>query len=336
MNSLLVKQKMNQRIKGVDNLRGIAALMVVLYHFGIKFYKTGSIFFLGSYGVHIFFVISGFVILFALQRSKKGIDNALRFLGKRIIRIDPPYIATIAMVLIYSFGVSILNPDNPFRVEANRVFLHLGYLIPFGSYAWYSPAFWTLGVEFQFYLMVALLYFCPIKFSREMLIGLLILIGVFDIISPFANGEYFIMRYAGFFIAGIATSAYYTNEMTRSVFSILILVSVIISFLGLNDIIAPFILGITVLFILFLKFKNKVFDFFAKISYSLYLIHYTLMHLFYEIFDRYFETLLNKEIVFTLSIVLTLLCSYFFYLIIERPAINFSKSILLIKNKRSI
>lgn len=82
-----------KRIKELDSLRGIAALMVVLYHYTFRFHEKYSYSFLydvfnfeyGHLGVELFFMISGFVIYMSI----KNINSPLDFLKKRFYRLYP-------------------------------------------------------------------------------------------------------------------------------------------------------------------------------------------------------------------------------------------------------
>ena len=101
----------------IDGLRGIAALLVMVYHFDmapdairevyrpllpmpIDFLITN-----GWFGVDIFFVISGLVIAHSVGDSLVTPRYFANFALRRSIRIDPPYwVALIACVLVQQFG----------------------------------------------------------------------------------------------------------------------------------------------------------------------------------------------------------------------------------------
>ena len=53
----------------------------------------------GWLGVEMFFVVSGFVIPWALHRGGYRLKDYGRFLLKRVLRLDPPYVLSIALVL---------------------------------------------------------------------------------------------------------------------------------------------------------------------------------------------------------------------------------------------
>lgn len=90
-------------LRGLDGLRGIAALMVVLGHVELikkvynfhNVYDGGGPFFLylGSHAVTFFFVLSGFLITFLLikEKEKVGTISVKKFYLRRILRIWPVY-----------------------------------------------------------------------------------------------------------------------------------------------------------------------------------------------------------------------------------------------------
>ena len=93
------------RVPILDALRGLAALSVCLYHFTYGnpdpnpdpwITKVGSF---GRHGVDAFFVVSGFVIPFALEQGGYRLRDFWRFLAKRIIRIDPPLFLSMFVAL---------------------------------------------------------------------------------------------------------------------------------------------------------------------------------------------------------------------------------------------
>ena len=53
----------------------------------------------GWAGVEVFFVISGFIIPFTLWQSGYRLKNYARFILKRIIRLDPPYLLSILLAI---------------------------------------------------------------------------------------------------------------------------------------------------------------------------------------------------------------------------------------------
>ena len=64
----------HKRYQELDALRGIAALFVVFFHFTMGREGLNTFFKLGTTGVDLFFIISGFVIFMSLQKISKGRD----------------------------------------------------------------------------------------------------------------------------------------------------------------------------------------------------------------------------------------------------------------------
>src|SRR5262245_38837846 len=129
------------RLEGLDFMRGLASLAVCWFHLTRFHYstpdprafalvrRTGEY---GWLGVEVFFVISGFVIPYSLYRARYRLRDFFSYLARRIVRLDPPYLAAIAVILTLALLAS-LKSGRPIEVEARpvdwtRVLLHLGYL----------------------------------------------------------------------------------------------------------------------------------------------------------------------------------------------------------------
>ncbi len=90
-------------IRVVVALRGVAALTVALFHIVcapmgfMEDLAIRSLFLKGASGVQMFFIISGLVIPLSLIRTNFQINRLGRFMLKRTIRIEPTYLAMIAL-----------------------------------------------------------------------------------------------------------------------------------------------------------------------------------------------------------------------------------------------
>jgi len=155
------------RIASLDGLRGIAVLMVVLYHYFQRFpeftpYEDQLLPWTsyGYLGVHLFFMISGFVIAFTLERGKPPLDFVIR----RFLRLWPP----ILVCSIFTFTVMYLV-DSPFtvarRVDVSGFLPSLTFIqpsiwakiLPVDNYI--DGAYWSLFVEVRFYFWALMLSF---------------------------------------------------------------------------------------------------------------------------------------------------------------------------------
>jgi peptidoglycan/LPS O-acetylase OafA/YrhL len=145
------------RLDGLDALRGLAAMAVVVYHYAHRgpdlYPELGQVIKLtwwGQYGVHLFFVISGFVIFMTLGRA-----TPRAFLVTRFIRLYPLY--WLAVILTF---VTVLTFGLPGReVSLGEAILNLSMLQAFVGVPHVDGAYWTLAAELMFYIQVGALYF---------------------------------------------------------------------------------------------------------------------------------------------------------------------------------
>jgi peptidoglycan/LPS O-acetylase OafA/YrhL len=143
------------RIRGLDFLRGIAILGVLLRHSEMSNALTIA----GGYGVDLFFVLSGFLVSGLLFREykKNGSANVGRFLIRRGFKIYPAfYIFLLVTVLVDTFYFQHPVPGGNIFTEA--LFLQ-SYGVPVRFHTW------SLSVEEHFYVILALLVFVVLKFK---------------------------------------------------------------------------------------------------------------------------------------------------------------------------
>ena len=86
----------------IDSLRALAVLSVLLYHLNPRLVPGGFV------GVDIFFVISGFILPYALHKAGYQPADFFRFMWKRILRLDPPYLVCIVVVLGLNFASTLI------------------------------------------------------------------------------------------------------------------------------------------------------------------------------------------------------------------------------------
>src|SRR6185369_10561381 len=143
------------RISVVEAMRGIAAISVALFHFSVQLEGPArDIFDYGWIGVDVFFVISGFVIPLSLSGRGYSVRRFPQFLLRRMVRLEPPYLASIVLVLAVwslaavALGLGADRPDYSWAQLAS----HLFYAVPLTHYTWISEAYWSLAYEFVFYI----------------------------------------------------------------------------------------------------------------------------------------------------------------------------------------
>src|SRR5213592_2255674 len=164
-----------ERQPGLDLLRALAIIVVVVYHAALFGFKLpGRVDRFGWVGVDLFFVLSGYLIggqLLALlardQRIKLG-----RFFTRRALRIMPAYFAVLAIYFLLPSWREYSEMSQPlwkFLLSIQNIALHGGTAF---SHAW------SLAVEDQFYLALPfLLLFLYRRPSSAVIVPCLLVVG---------------------------------------------------------------------------------------------------------------------------------------------------------------
>ena len=160
----------------IEGLRGIAVLLVVLFHSGMVGVPGGFI------GVDVFFVISGFLItgLLIRERERTGGIRLEAFYARRVRRLLPAGMVALAVTLVASFVM--LNPLDRSSAAADGAAAALSvgnirFALADGDYftSVASPSpflhFWSLAVEEQFYLVWPALILVATRWRRPRLGG---------------------------------------------------------------------------------------------------------------------------------------------------------------------
>jgi peptidoglycan/LPS O-acetylase OafA/YrhL len=164
----------------IDLARGLAALAVFLFHIAdhlsaccvnlALLAKNG-----GSSGVAVFFVISGYCITSSADKASHHGSGQLSFLKKRFLRIYPPFWAALIVTLAAPYLLEIISymrtgnlawPERDWNVygindwlqiaSLTRVFYGTGQESLHILFRGVNPVYWTLAIEFQFYLVMFL------------------------------------------------------------------------------------------------------------------------------------------------------------------------------------
>ena len=146
-------------LSSIQVLRGIAAVMVVLFHvLGFQ---------IGSAGVDIFFVISGFIMLHT-NRNVFGLTGAaILFLKRRILRIAPLY----WLCTVFAFWFAFWPGVEPKSLIASVLFVPVRS--EGGSIHTVLPPGWTLNFEMFFYIVFAAGLMLPRKYGLPAIIATL-------------------------------------------------------------------------------------------------------------------------------------------------------------------
>lgn len=147
----------SQRFLELDALRGLAALAVVVYHYTTRFHelyghseKLWVKFSLGLYGVHLFFIISGFVIFMTLERTRAPWD----FIVARFSRLYPAYWTALMLTFVV---VSLAGLPGR-QVSMSDALINLSMVQFWFRVPHVDPVYWTLSLELSFYAIMLILY----------------------------------------------------------------------------------------------------------------------------------------------------------------------------------
>ena len=176
------------RIRCIQAFRGVAALLVVLFHLKsmeVKYFHTNlmGVFQFSWVGVDLFFVISGVVISLVTVGKFQNRENAISFLYHRFARIYPTFWAFFAVVLAaYLYNPLWINASSGHQVEILQSFL----LFP-SEHSNLIPQAWTLSFELYFYLVFFFfLWLIPERYLLRALGTWALVIATFDFFFPAA------------------------------------------------------------------------------------------------------------------------------------------------------
>ncbi|MEP6927953.1 MAG: acyltransferase [Ginsengibacter sp.] len=342
----------------IDGLRFLAISWVFVYHLNdylIKNYQ-GTIIFQkvlgnGHLGVELFFVISGFVLSlpFARYYLKQGKRVYLKqYFIRRLTRLEPPYFLIMIFLFLLESGrhFSMAKELTPHLI-ASLLYVH-NILYP-GSLPVINSVAWSLEIEIQFYLMVPLLAYIFIlqKITRRIL--LLTIMVVMPVIQYlFKSDTLFFYQFIQYFITGFLLAdiyvsydnQYFYNPARRiktnllTALGVFVLAGILIIHSTRTDLIYTIFIPLAILLfyfiVLFIPFWKRVFSIkwlsiIGGMSYTIYLIHDSIMATFGRFFVKHGtanEYLVYFIIQFLIFAILTMICSSLFFYFIERPCMQ--------------
>ena len=293
------------RIEQITFTRSLAAFSMIIYHYGLNIYPFNTeqfsyIFKQADVGVSFFYLLSGFVMMFAY--GKKSTLNQRDYFKARFARVYPVYLLAILLVLIHY----TLNHQN---IDYTGLFLNILAVqawVPAKAISFNSPA-WSLAVEFFFYAAFpfTLKYlFTKTNFKKTAIAVIIFWLAsqvLFNLVyySHYYKGVesnlhnflyYFPIMHLSSFLIGTLAGYYFLNinsKVQRNYDLILIfivaLLIVILKFpTGLNYhngllavIFVPFIILLSLNNGAMSRLFNKpAFVFLGEISYSMYILQY--------------------------------------------------------------
>ncbi len=340
------------RLLVLDSLRGMAAIMVVMFHYTMHDEKHNFLFKLGTAGVDLFFIISGFVIFMSLSK----VSSIWEFIIHRITRLYPTYWASVSFTMVFILIYCLKEPELLNLDFLNRYLWNLSMFQFYADVPDLDGPYWTMIIEMIFYALMICFYSLRIlKFS--VYFGL-ISAAFFSLALYFYPDKIFFtqlltnvpfFQFASLFFAGICFYKIYNkkgNLILNYSFSIFFLANQILIFRYAgrsSDHISHFqyagmLIAFFVIFILFVNNKlnfiaTKSSIFIGKISFALYLIHqfFGVKFLIPILVDDYKINFWVASVLITLPITILVATAITFF--IEIPVNRFVRARFFKKNK---
>jgi len=328
----------------IQALRGIAALAVVLSHLYVIEGKYSPDQILGAWarfgmaGVDLFFVISGFIMVYVSWQGPRGGAAPLPFLWRRITRIYPLYWIVSAAVLV----VWLLRPDLVFASSPDPNIMRSFLLLPQSGEPLLAVG-WTLIHEMYFYLIFAGVLLLPRHWMGWVLgawcVGVTMIGAVFD----FAGSPTLALIFNPLlfeFVAGAGLALLYLRRGAVNllpIFAALLLlvvgnwvfmnpagVDVLSDHAHRTTIIGPIAIALFAVFGLkFGVLDKRPLIWLGDISYSLYLTHVLTLSLVGRLARDFLDEGLVDNLVFIFAMfVAALFVAHLTYIWIERPLIR--------------
>jgi peptidoglycan/LPS O-acetylase OafA/YrhL len=184
------------RIAGLDGVRGLAALYVVVNHIFLRAFPGypadtapfwAAWFIYGRFAVVVFIVLSGLSLTLAPARHGWRLDGLSRFARRRAWRILPPYWAALALSLLVAW--LIVPPPGEAAPDAWSVLVN-GLLVQNIVVApTPNRAFWSIAVEAQLYLLFPLLLLLVRRRGAVVMVAAVTaVVAVIGIVGPHVAG----------------------------------------------------------------------------------------------------------------------------------------------------
>ncbi|KFN40556.1 MAG: hypothetical protein JU82_02360 [Sulfuricurvum sp. MLSB] len=342
------------RVYTIDYLRGILALLVMVYHYSMweKLLTPDATSFLtrnALYGVSLFFIISGFSLTLSYYRKFDHFDiRALKdYFFKRFARIYPLYWLVVTLFL-----ASLLVGGKTFpAIEQILLNLTISFVF-FGEYTGFTAGSWSIGMEIAFYLLLPIALYVAKKGKTAGTVLLFALAlsalaissyGMYDSPETALYWPIYMnpLNHVYFFLFGILAGVFYLEKnpffilRKRTVWLLIAVTAAIAVFYPIKGGIVALIyeenrlilsaVALT-LFYLFTALNphinpagtaEKVFERFGNISYTVYLLHPVIFLICNVLWFNGTDITPEAQIVF--MILVTLIASHIVYARYELP-----------------
>ncbi len=346
--------RLQTHIAPLDGLRGWAALMVVIGHFGFFGTIAPAHRQLGTYGVFLFFALSGFLMGHLYLSKPISRQATATYLVARISRVVPLYYATVLGG--YMIG-RYIDPNFNYAMDTATLARHFVFL---GS----VPPFWSIAPEIQFYFLFPVLWWIVTR-PAETRMRYAIPAAIFAIVIFFFRGHFpgiIVFSKMHIFLAGITVAVIRPYIIARldtrtaiiaQIFALIVLAVLLLPTSITGELIYPSggasdikmnryygdlgrLLPFAFVILAFtfetklanLIFANRLMRLTGKFSFSLYLLHSPVMY----VFEKYgvFEYFSYWSAIGITMVVLYLVSTVSFYLLEEPSRVVVRRTLLRI------
>ena len=324
------------RNETVDALRAAAAISVCFFHFvsGNTHFAEASILRpaanYGWLGIQVFFVISGFIVPFAMSKACYQLQSWPRFMARRLIRLEPPYLASIAITLLLAVASTYAPGFRgvPLEISLAQIASHIGYLNAFIGWPWLNPVYWTLALEFQFYALIGLMLPAFTAGTPATRLALLGVVAASPVLIP-VTGQWLITEYLHIFAAGLLTFLAVTGRVQKSAYWAAL--AILAAFIALREgMVVAAAATLTAAMIATIQLPRIAgVAWVGAISYSLYLLHVPIGGRIVNLSTRLQPSAALEIVVVAMAFATSIAAAYLLYRFVEKPAVEAASSVAL-------
>ena len=337
----------NKKITFANQLRGIAAVLVVLSHICGAFwsvrdvvgyysgtppvvgdqpfisgYISNQYLNFGALGVAVFFMISGFVIPMSLGRMSKA-----RFIVGRFLRIYPTYIAAFSVGML-AVWLSCMYWGKDFMWNYQAILTNMFLVHTFTDLGSIDLVNWTLAVELKFYIVICLMGGLVVAGRVwPLLVFSLAVFGLNKLTKSYIGIE---LMFVSFMMMGVLF-----NYLFRGIINVFVCAAACAWIMALfligwdsGGVSQNYVYGFAI-FATAYAFRDKfvdirVLDFFADISYPLYVVHSLVA---YGIMRVLLEHGLPTGVVVPVAGLCVVGIAYAIHVLVEKPTMHLGKKL---------
>jgi peptidoglycan/LPS O-acetylase OafA/YrhL len=277
--------------------------------------------------VQIFFIISGMVIPISMIIGNYQYKHFFTFLWKRTLRIEPPYIVSMVVGMLYLWVRNFVPGSAPVNLFPTwqEILLHLGYLIPFfENMRWINPGYWTLAIEFQYYLVLALIF--PLVMSDKRMLRVVFYLILLGMPFLYTNNDCF-TGWGAYFLLGLIYILHYFKRVPLAEYILVSIAASAVTLVHYDWPILAIAWGTIILVYFFQDWENKFTHFFGNISYSFYLLHSLVGASIINFLSHRFTIWWEKPLVIAIGFLASTIAAHYYFQWIEKPSMGWSKKI---------